>query len=99
MDVVITLNFCQFSAVTKPMHCPVLRGFILVTLLVCARPAISADALIEVSQRERIALIGNSLAERMNLYGHFETLLHTRFADKELVVRNFGWPCDEVGRS
>ncbi|MBI2925983.1 MAG: c-type cytochrome [Verrucomicrobia bacterium] len=46
---------------------------------------------------ERIALVGNSLAERMGLYGHFETLLHSRFPDLELVVRNFGWPCDEVG--
>jgi putative heme-binding domain-containing protein len=33
----------------------------------------------------------------MNLYGHFETLLHTRFPEQELVFRNFGWPADEVG--
>jgi putative heme-binding domain-containing protein len=45
---------------------------------------------------QRIAAVGNSLAERMNLFGHFETLLHTRFPDKELVFRNFGWPADEV---
>ena len=32
----------------------------------------------------------------MNLFGNFETLLHSRFPDKELVVRNFGWPGDEV---
>ena len=43
---------------------------------------------------ERIALVGNSTAERMNLFGHFETLLHTRFPDKELVVRNFARPAD-----
>jgi putative heme-binding domain-containing protein len=46
--------------------------------------------------RERIALVGNSLAERMNLFGHFEALLHARFAEYELVVRNFAWPCDAV---
>ena len=46
---------------------------------------------------DRIALVGNSLAERMNLYGHFEALLHSRFPRLELVVRNFGWPADEVG--
>jgi putative heme-binding domain-containing protein len=45
---------------------------------------------------ERIALVGNSLAERMNLFGHFESLLHTRFPQHELVVRNFAWPCDAV---
>jgi hypothetical protein len=46
---------------------------------------------------ERIALVGNSTAERMNLFGHFETLLHERFPDKKLVVRNFARPADEVG--
>ena len=45
---------------------------------------------------ERVALVGNSTAERMNLFGHFETLLHARFPDKELVFRNFGRPADEV---
>ncbi len=51
----------------------------------------------EPRKSERIALVGGSLAERMNLFGYFEALLHTRFPDKELVVRNFGWPADEVG--
>lgn len=45
---------------------------------------------------ERIALVGNSTAERMNLFGHFETLIHARFPEKELVFRNFGRPADEV---
>ena len=48
-------------------------------------------------QSERIGFLGNSSAERMNLFGHFETLLHTRFSDKELVVRNFARPAEEVG--
>ncbi|MEX0614194.1 MAG: PVC-type heme-binding CxxCH protein, partial [Pirellulales bacterium] len=45
---------------------------------------------------ERIALVGNSLAERMNLFGHFESLLHARFPQQELVVRNFARPADAV---
>jgi putative heme-binding domain-containing protein len=45
---------------------------------------------------ERIALIGNSTAERMNLFGHFETLLHLRFPEQQLVVRNFARPAEEV---
>lgn len=48
------------------------------------------------SKGQKIAFVGNSLAERMNLFGQFETLLHTRFPNKDLVVRNFGWPADEV---
>jgi len=45
---------------------------------------------------ERIALVGNSLAERMNLFGHFEALLHLRFPTHELAVRNFARPADAV---
>ena len=46
---------------------------------------------------ERVALVGNSTAEKMNLYGNFETRLHLRFPEKKLVVRNFARPADEVG--
>ncbi len=51
---------------------------------------------LELVQGERIALVGSSTAERMNLFGHFETMLHLRFPKKELVVRNFARPADEV---
>ncbi len=47
---------------------------------------------------ERVAFVGNTTAERMSLYGHFETMLHLRHKDKRLVVRNFGFPADEVGQ-
>lgn len=61
------------------------------------RPELPPSKLpLEFVKGERIALVGNSTAERMNLYGHFETLLHLRFPDKELVVRNFARPADEV---
>jgi len=45
---------------------------------------------------EKIALVGNSLAERMNLYGHFETYLHLLHQDRKIVVRNFARPADAV---
>ena len=51
---------------------------------------------LELVKGERIALVGNSTAERMSLFGNFEALLHLRFPDKELVVRNFGRPAEEV---
>lgn len=63
-----------------------------------ARPALPPSRLpLEVLDGERIALVGNSTAERMNLFGHFESLLHQRFPGKHLVVRNFARPADEVG--
>jgi putative heme-binding domain-containing protein len=44
-----------------------------------------------------VAFVGGSFGERMNLFGHFETLLHSRFPQQKLIVRNFCRPADEVG--
>ena len=61
------------------------------------RPELATSKIpLEFIKGERIALVGNATAERMNLFGNFETLLQSRFPDKELVFRNFGWPADEV---
>ncbi len=61
------------------------------------RPELPASQLpLQFISGERVALIGNSTAERMNLFGHFETRLALRFADKKLVIRNFARPTDEV---
>lgn len=51
---------------------------------------------LQLTQGERLALVGNATAERMNLFGHFETQLMLRFPERELVVRNFARPADEV---
>jgi putative heme-binding domain-containing protein len=51
---------------------------------------------LQLVKGEKIALVGNSTAERMNLFGTFETLLHHRFPKSELVFRNFARPADEV---
>jgi putative heme-binding domain-containing protein len=44
----------------------------------------------------RIAFIGNTLLDRAHHFGHFETLLHQRFPQQELVVRNLSWSADTV---
>ena len=63
-----------------------------------ARPAVAASKLpLEFIKGERIAIVGNSLAEHFGKFGYFETLLHSRFPKQELVVRNFARPADEVG--
>jgi putative heme-binding domain-containing protein len=62
-----------------------------------ARPPLPPSSLpLQFLDGERVAFVGNSTAERMNLFGHFEALLHQRFPDKKLVVRNFARPADEV---
>lgn len=51
---------------------------------------------LELAPGARIVLIGNTLAERMQYFGNWETLLHARFPDHRLVVRNLGWSADEL---
>src|SRR5690606_41209923 len=45
---------------------------------------------------ERIVLLGNTFADRMRYYGHFETLLQRSLPEAQLSVRNMGWSADEV---
>ncbi len=51
---------------------------------------------LELRKGDKIVLIGNTLAERMQLFGGFETLLYSRFPDLDLVVRDLGWSADEL---
>src|SRR5262245_19355612 len=51
---------------------------------------------LELNKGDRIVLIGNTLADRMQYFGHWEALLHARFPAHELVVRNLGWSADEI---
>ncbi|MEZ6140710.1 MAG: HEAT repeat domain-containing protein [Zavarzinella sp.] len=63
------------------------------------RPELPASTLpLQFIDGERIAFVGNSTAERMNLFGHFETMLHLKFPQKKLRVRNFARPADEVSK-
>lgn len=56
----------------------------------------AAPQTLELHDGDKIVLIGNTLAERMQYFGHWETLLHARFPEKKLVVRNLGWSADEL---
>ena len=44
---------------------------------------------------DHICLVGNALAERLQHHNYWETLLHQRFPQHELVVRNLCFPGDE----
>ena len=43
---------------------------------------------------DHVVIVGNTFAERMGHFGHFEILLHDAYPDHELVVRNLGWSGD-----
>jgi plastocyanin len=68
--------------------------FLLLSLLL-AVPAF-AQLPLELKPGTRIALIGNSLFDRMRDDGQFEALMHQRFAKEKLVFRNLSWSADEV---
>ncbi len=73
-------------------------SFVLMSALATLAPNLAfASDPIRFQPDQRIALVGNSTAERMNLFGHFETRLHLRTRSAPVTVRNFGWPADEVG--
>ncbi len=59
-------------------------------------PKLPEPAKFEIGQGQRITLIGNTLAERMQHDGWLEAMLQKRFADKQLVVRNLGFSADAV---
>ncbi|MEM8666607.1 MAG: PVC-type heme-binding CxxCH protein [Planctomycetota bacterium] len=50
---------------------------------------------VELKKGDHICLVGNALAERMQHHNYWETLLHQRFPDMNLTVRNLGFPGDE----
>jgi hypothetical protein len=65
-------------------------------LVLCAR-TVQAEAL-SVQKNDCIIILGNTFAERLHLFGYFETFLHSRFADHHLRIRNMGWSADEVDK-
>lgn len=55
-----------------------------------------APAKLELKPGDHIALIGNALPDRMQHSGYFETLIHAKFPQHNLVVRNLAAAGDEV---
>ena len=51
---------------------------------------------LELRKGDMVVLVGNTLAERMQHFNHFETLLMVRFAGLQLRVRNLGWSGDTL---
>jgi putative heme-binding domain-containing protein len=51
---------------------------------------------LELKPSDRIAIVGNTLADRMQHFGYLEALLYQRFPKHELVVRNLGFSGDEL---
>jgi len=85
------------SNATKPVRLAVVSLSTLIGPL-AAVPAQGGppEPRLELEKGDTIVIIGNTLAERMQYFGHWESLLHSRFPEHELRVRNLGWSADEL---
>ncbi len=60
------------------------------------QPVIAQEA-VTAQAGDKVVILGNTLAERMQYFNYWETLLHRRFPQQKLVVRNLGWSGDTIG--
>jgi lysophospholipase L1-like esterase len=57
-------------------------------------PAWAAE--FHLNEGDRVVLLGNTLIEREQKYGYWETMLTSRYPDKNIIFRNLGWSGDTV---
>ena len=51
---------------------------------------------LKLNRGDHIAIIGNTMADRMQHHGWLETYIHAAHPDLELTFRNLGFPGDEL---
>jgi putative heme-binding domain-containing protein len=59
-------------------------------------PASAAEPKLQLKRGDRISIIGNTLADRMQHHGWLETMIQCRFPAHQLVFRNLGFAGDQV---
>jgi lysophospholipase L1-like esterase len=65
-------------------------------LSVFTAPPASAAGHFELVDGDRVVLLGNTLIEREQRYGYWETLLTIRYPHRRIQFRNLGWSGDTV---
>src|SRR5437867_6707425 len=77
-------------------RCRVRVAIALFSLIVVAQTAFAQSPQVQIKSGDRISIIGNTLADRMQHDGWLETYLTTRFPQHDLVFRNLGFSGDEL---
>jgi lysophospholipase L1-like esterase len=71
--------------------------FIAAVLLAIAAPTRATEPTpFELKDGDRVAFIGGTFIEREQAYSYLETLLRTRWPERNTVFRNLGWSGDNV---
>ena len=68
-----------------------IRFTCLLAALLLALPAVAESP---IRPGDRIALIGNTFADQLRMYGYLETLLLQRSIEEPISIRNLGWAGD-----
>ena len=50
----------------------------------------------ELKDGDRVVFLGNTLIEREQKYGYWETMLTARYPNRNIIFRNLGWDGDTV---
>jgi putative heme-binding domain-containing protein len=81
------------------MHSPrgALGAILCVTFIILGTAAAPAAEPFDLKTGDHIAVIGNTLADRMQHDAWLDAYLHTRFPKHDLVIRYLGFSGDEVG--
>ena len=74
-------------------RCCCMAAFLAATVV---SPAPTRAVAIEIEPGDHIAIVGNTLADRMQHDGWLETGLQARFPDHRLIIRNLGFSGDEL---
>jgi lysophospholipase L1-like esterase len=79
-------------ALTLPLWLPPLGG----NVISATDRQAPAPSGLELRKGDTIAIVGNTFAERLQHFNHFETMLMTRFPELHLRVRNLAWSGDTI---
>jgi lysophospholipase L1-like esterase len=71
-------------------------AFLLLALPPLAGSRLDAGEKFDLRDGDRVVWIGNTLVEREQRYGYWETLLTVRYPDRNITFRNLGWSGDTV---
>src|SRR4051812_19903354 len=73
-----------------------LRGAIALVAILAVSPVHAQTPKLELKHGDRISIIGNTLADRLQHDGWLETYILARFPKHDLVFRNLGFSGDEL---
>src|SRR5262245_53882646 len=73
-----------------------MKQLLCILAAIALAPAVRAAEPFPLRDGDRVVFLGNTLIEREQRYGYWETLLTLRHPGKKIVFRNLGWSGDTV---